>query len=89
MIESLQALLKLLQSEDRRSAVERERDRLNELLKDVRSVLAEQRSARAATQNSPAPSNAAPGQQKAISETEKLLESMREHDDQESKDGKD
>ena len=89
VIESLQALLKLLQSEDRRSAVERERDRLNGLLKDVRSVLAEQRSARAATQNSPAPSNAAPGQQKAISETDKLLESMREHDDQDSKDGKD
>ncbi|MEJ7595539.1 MAG: hypothetical protein WKF77_28835 [Planctomycetaceae bacterium] len=89
VIESLQALLQLLQSEDRRSAVERERDRLNGLLKDVRGVLAEQRSARAATQNSPAPSSAAPGQQKAISETDKLLESMREHDDQESKDGKD
>ncbi|MCX7388709.1 MAG: hypothetical protein NTX48_18760 [Planctomycetales bacterium] len=89
VIESLQALLKLLQSEDRRSAVERERDRLDGLLKDVRGVLAEQRAARAATQNSPAPSSAAPGQQKAISETDKLLESMREHDDQESTDGKD
>ncbi len=89
VIESLQALLKLLQSEDRRSAVERERDRLNGLLKDVRGVLAEQRSSRAATQNSPAPSSAAPGQQKTISETDKLLEAMREHDDQESKDGKD
>jgi len=87
VIENMQALLKLLQSEDRRSAVERERDRLNGLLKNVRGVLAEQRSARAATQNSTAPSNAASGQQKAISETDKLLESMREHDDQESKDG--
>ncbi len=88
VIENLQALLTLLQSEDRRSAVERERDRLNGLLKDVRSVLAEQRAARAATQNSPAPSSAAPGQKKAISETEKLLESMRKHDEKESKDGK-
>jgi hypothetical protein len=88
VIENLQALLTLLQSEDRRSAVERERDRLNGLLKDVRSVLAEQRAARAATQNSPAPSTAAPGQKKAISETDKLLESMREHDAKESKDGK-
>jgi len=87
VIENLQALLTLLQSEDRRSAVERERDRLNGLLKDVRSVLAEQRAARAATQNSPAPSSAAPGQKKALSETEKLLESMREHDGKESKDG--
>ena len=88
VIENLQALLTLLQSEDRRSAVERERDRLNGLLKDVRSVLAEQRAARAATQNFPAPSSAAPGQKKALSETEKLLESMREHDEKESKDGK-
>jgi len=81
VIRSLQAMLKLLQSEDRRSAVERERDRLNGLLKDVRNVMAEQRSARAATQNSPAPSSAAPGQKKAISETDKLLDAMREHDD--------
>lgn len=88
VIENLQALLTLLQSEDRRSAVERERDRLNGLLKDVRSVLAEQRAARAATQNSLAPSSAAPGQKKALSETEKLLESMREHDGIESKEGK-
>jgi hypothetical protein len=85
VVSSLESLLKLLQSEDRRSSVERERERLNELLKDVRGVLAEQKSARAATQNSEAPSNAAPGQQRALSETEKLLESMKEHDDQEAK----
>ena len=85
VVSSLESLLKLLQSEDRRSSVERERERLNELLKDVRSVLAEQKSARAATQNSEAPSNAAPGQQRALSETEKLLESMKDHDDQEAK----
>ncbi len=88
VIKNLEALLNLLQSEDRRSAVERERDRLNGLLKDVRSVLAEQRAARTATQNSPAPSSAAPGQKKALSETEKLLESMREHDEKESQDEK-
>jgi hypothetical protein len=85
VVSSLESLLKLLQSEDRRSSVERERERLNELLKDVRGVLAEQKSARAATQNSEAPSNAAPGQKRALSETEKLLESMKEHDDQEAK----
>ena len=85
VIESLQVLLKLLQSEDRRSSVERERERLNGLLKDVRTVITEQRSARAATRNAEAPSSAAPGQQKALSETEKLLDSMREHDDEEAK----
>ncbi len=87
VVASLEVLLKLLQSEDRRSSVERERERLNGLLKDVRSVLAEQKSARAATQNAEAPSNAAPGQQRALKETEKMLESMKEHDDQESKTG--
>ena len=85
VVASLQVLLKLLQSEDRRSSVERERERLNELLKDVRNVLAEQKSARAATQNSEAPSNAAPGQQKAISETNKMLDAMKEHDDEQAK----
>ncbi|HQX51794.1 MAG TPA: hypothetical protein PLR25_17875, partial [Planctomycetaceae bacterium] len=38
----------------------------------------------AATQNSPAPSSAAPGQKKAISETDKLLDAMREHDDKDA-----
>ena len=89
VIQSLQILLKLLQSEDRRSSVERERERLNGLLKDVRTVIAEQRSARAATRNAEAPSSAAPGQQRALSETEKLLDSMREHDDEEAKDAQD
>ena len=74
--------MKLLQSEDRRSAVERERERLNGLLKDLRNVIGEQRSARSAAQNEESPSNAAPGQQKAIDGTEKLLEEMREHDDE-------
>jgi len=87
VVASLEVLLKLLQSEDRRSSVERERERLNGLLKDVRSVLAEQKSARAATQNAEAPSSAAPGQQKALKETEKMLDSMKEHDDQEAKTG--
>lgn len=82
IVASLETLLKLLQSEDRRSSVEREQERLNGLLKDVRNILAEQKSARAATQNSEAPSNAAPGQQKALEGAKKTLESMKEHDDQ-------
>jgi hypothetical protein len=84
IVASLETLLKLLQSEDRRSSVEREQERLNGLLKDVRSILAEQKSARAATQNSEAPSNAAPGQQKALEGAKKTLESMKEHDDQQA-----
>ncbi len=89
VIESLEVLLKLLQSEDRRSSVERERERLNGLLKDVRSVLAEQKSARATTRNSDAPSNAAPGQQRALNQTDKLLEEIKEHDREQNKEGDD
>ena len=84
IVASLETLLKLLQSEDRRSSVEREQERINGLLKDVRSILAEQKSARAATQNSEAPSNAAPSQQKALEGAKKTLDSMKEHDDQQA-----
>lgn len=85
VVASLDKLLKLLQSEDRRSSVERERERLNGLLNNVRNVIAEQKSARSTTRNSEAPSNAAPGQQRALSETDKLLDSIKEHDEQQAK----
>ncbi len=73
-------LLKLLQSEDRRSAVERERERLNDILKNVRNAISQQRAARASTQNSPAPSNAAPKQQKAMNQTDEILDGIKDHD---------
>ena len=69
-VKAMAALLRLLQSEDRRSALEKERERLNELLKGVRNAIAQQRATRSRTQNSQAPSNAAPGQQKAIEQTD-------------------
>ena len=77
---SLQALLKLLQSEDRRSSVEKERERLKGVLKDVRNAIAAERAARAVAQNSEAPSNAAPEQQKALNRTDKILQQIHEHD---------
>ncbi len=82
---SLTVLLKLLQSEDRRSAVEKERERLNDILRDVQNTIAQQRSARARAQNSTAPSNAAPDQQKALDSNERTLEGIREHDAQQQR----
>ena len=73
-------LLKLLQSEDRRSSVEKERERLNALLNDVRGLITEQRSARSANQNSPAPSSAAPQQQKAIDKAESMIDQIQSDD---------
>lgn len=76
----LRELLKLLQSEDRMSAVERERQRIADLLNDVNNLKARQRAVRARTQNSAAPSSAAPGQQQAQEDAEDILGEMNEHD---------
>ncbi len=81
---SLRALLKLLQSEDRRSAVEKDRERLNHLLKNVHNTIKEQRAARGVTQNSKAPSNAAPDQQRASDHADMILKEMKQHDDAEA-----
>lgn len=75
-------VLKLLQSEDRRSAVEKERERLNNILKGIRNTISEERAARGAALNSNAPSNAAPAQQKALKSADGLLDEISEHDDQ-------
>lgn len=80
VLESLSSLLQLLRSEDRRSELEKERERLNKLLRDVRNTLNQQRTARAGTQNSAAPSSSAPGQQKALDQADKILENIEEHD---------
>ena len=85
-LESLALLLQLLQSEDRRSELEKERERLNNLLKDVSNTLGQQRSARASTQNSTAPSSSAPNQQKAIDRAGRILDDIKAHDG-ESQDG--
>ncbi len=80
VIESLTVLLKLLQSEDRRSELEKERERLNKLLKDVSNTLNQQKSARARTKNATAPSSASPEQRKAIERADRILDDIREHD---------
>jgi len=81
VLESLAVLLQLLQSEDRRSELEKERERLNELLKDVANTLSQQKSARASTQNSTAPSSSAPHQQNAIDRADRILDDINAHDD--------
>jgi hypothetical protein len=84
---SLRTLLKLLQSEDRRSAVEKDRERLNNLLKGVHNTMKVQRGARGVTQNSKAPSNAAPDQQRASDQAEEILKQMKQHDDAQADEG--
>ena len=78
---SLLLMLKLLQSEDRRSAVEKERERLNNILKGIRNTITQERAARGNALNSNAPSSAAPAQQKAIKSADGLLDDIKEHDE--------
>lgn len=80
VIKSMQQILTLLQSEDRRSEVEKERERLNELLKDVRNLTARQKAARAAALNSRSPSNAAPDQQQTLKKASDILKDVETHD---------
>lgn len=77
---SMQQILTLLQSEDRRSEVEKERERLNELLKDIRNLTARQKAARASTQNARSPSSSAPDQQQALKKTNEILDNVESHD---------
>ena len=76
----MQQILTLLQSEDRRSEVEKERERLNQILNDVRNLTARQKADRAAAQNSRSPSNAAPGQQETLKKTGDVLDDVQSHD---------
>ena len=80
IVDNLQALLSLMQSEDRRSSVEKERERLNDVLRDVRQVMERQKAARISTQLSPAPAEAAPGQQQTLDDAQKLLDKIDAHD---------
>lgn len=77
---SLQSLLKLLQSEDRRSSVEKDAERLENLQKNLRNAITEAKAARNSAQNSTAPSNAAPAQNKVLDKTDKILKDVRQHD---------
>ncbi|MCH2209719.1 MAG: hypothetical protein MK110_00335 [Fuerstiella sp.] len=82
VLKSLATLLQLLQSEDRRSELEKERERLNGLLKDVSNTLNRQKSARASTQNSTAPSSSAGKQQEIIDRTNNILDEIDAHEGQ-------
>lgn len=81
---NLQSLLKLLQSEDRRSSVEKDAERLENLQRDLRNTIAEAKSARSSAQNSAAPSNAAPAQKKVLDKTSDILKDVQQHDDAKS-----
>jgi hypothetical protein len=79
LVNRLQTLLELLQSEDRQKEIAREKERIADLVKDVNKLIGEQRGARQATE-SPAskanPSKAADAQSKVAKKTDDLLKKI-------------
>ncbi|NOX57149.1 MAG: hypothetical protein GXP27_22490 [Planctomycetes bacterium] len=80
LVKSLQALLELLQSEDRRSALEAERERLKKLLKEVSRLIGQEKDARATNERGEATDRAAGKQEKVAERTGQLLDEIKQHD---------
>ena len=72
LVDQLKALLTLLQSEDRKSEIEREKDRLEALLKDLGRVIGREKDVRAATERGASSGQLAERQQGIADETRKL-----------------
>lgn len=87
----LNAMLELLQSEDRRAQIEREKKRIKDLLKDLGKLIAKEKDVRAATERGENTDALAGQQKKVADETGKLVNKIDAQDAKragESKDGK-
>ena len=80
----LKTLLELLQSEDRRSELEDEIQRIEDVLKDVRKVIGQQKVARAVTERGRNTDDAERRQQKATDSTDRLIDRIDKHDQQQT-----
>ncbi len=80
LIKSLTALLELLQSEDRRSSLEAERQRLKKLLAEVGRLIGEQKEARAANERGEPLDQTRGKQQRVADRTKGLLDEIQKHD---------
>ena len=80
LIDSLQSLLKLLQSEDRRSELEREKERLQKLVKDLNRLLGKEKDVRAATERGAPSERLTQSQQNVAKETGEVLDNVKRHD---------
>ena len=88
LVSSLQSLLDLLQSEDRRNEIEREKQRLKDLLKDLNKIIGKERDVRAATERGENPERLAGKQDKIAKKTGDLVKKIDGQDAEKKGDGK-
>lgn len=80
LVKNMQALLSLLQSEDRMSEVEKEKQRIQDLLKDVNRLIGQERDVRAATERGGNPADLKEKQKQTAQNAEKLIEKIDQQD---------
>lgn len=80
VIDRMKEILQLLQSEDERDRLQREMDRIQDLLKDTNRVIGKQRDAKAANQKGSDAQKAQDEQKKAADEANKLAQKMDKQD---------
>ncbi|MAX39156.1 hypothetical protein [Gimesia sp.] len=80
LLKNMQNLLALLQSEDRMSEVEKEKQRIQDLLKDVNRLMGQERDVRAATERGGNPADLKDKQQKAEENAQKLVDKIEQQD---------
>ena len=80
VIDRMKEILQLLQSEDERDRLQREMERIQELLKDTNRVIAKQRDAKATNQKGGDAQKAQDDQKKAAEEAQKLADKIDKQD---------
>jgi hypothetical protein len=80
VIERMEEILQLLQSEDERDRLQREMERIQDLLKDTNRVIGKQRDAKATNQKGGDPKQAEDEQKKAAEEAKKLANKIDKQD---------
>ncbi len=80
LVTHLRAMLELLQSEDRRSEIEKEKARINDLLKNLNQITARQKDVRAQTERGAEPGPLADKQLDISGDAKKLAEKIERQD---------
>jgi len=80
LVKNMQALLALLQSEDRMSEVEKEKQRIQDLLKDVNRLIGQERDVRAATERGENPADLKEKQKQTSDNAQKLIDKIDQQD---------
>ncbi|WP_339729900.1 hypothetical protein [uncultured Gimesia sp.] len=80
LVKNMQTLLALLQSEDRMSEVEKEKKRIQDLLKDVNRLIGQERDVRAATERGGNPADLKKKQKQTAQNADKLIDKIDQQD---------